>query len=428
MFEGLRDWLMGMGIGEESAGTSARMMGLIIILLLSLLAYMLIKRVLVRELSHTIARTGTKRDDILLKHRVLSWISLLVPAGIFYLMIPFIFTNSPDWIAIANQLVYIYTTVIGIFIIENTLDVILDIYDTFEVSKAVPLKGPIQVLKIVVYFIGIILVISAVLGRSPLVIIGGLGALTAVIMLIFQDSILGLVAGIQLSANRMIAKGDWIEMPKYDADGVVTDVALTTVKVQNADQTITTIPTYALISESFKNWRGMEESTGRRIKRALFVDLNTIRFCTSEMLEKYSHIPYVADYLQQETAALKGDANAKTDISLLAAGFHVTNVSAYRAYIQAYLHHHPMIHHELTLVVRPLSPSTTGLPIEVYAFSKEKVWAKYEQIQADIFDHLIAIVPAFDLKIFQNPSGVDMRVFADQTVGFEDNSSEGASV
>lgn len=416
MFEGLQNWFLGMGISEAVAGNYARMMGMFVSVFLSILAYLLIKRILIRELAKTIARTGSKRDDILLKHRLLSWIALLVPAGIFYLFIPLIFVGNPNWIAIANQSVYVYTTIIGIFIAENTLDVILDIYDTHEVSKTVPIKGPIQVFKIAVYFIGIILVISVVLGRSPLVIIGGLGALTAVLMLIFQDSILGLVAGIQLSANRMIAKGDWIEMPKYDADGTVTDVALTTVKVQNADQTITTIPTYALVSESFKNWRGMEESAGRRIKRALYIDLNTIRFCTVEMLQKYSRIPYVSDYLQQKTAALKGDANAPIDFQLLMTGYHITNVSAYRAYTQAYLHHHPMIHQNLTLVVRPLSPSTTGLPIEVYAFSKEKVWVKYEQIQADIFDHLIAIVPAFDLKIFQNPAGIDMRAFTDQNI------------
>jgi miniconductance mechanosensitive channel len=253
-------------------------------------------------------------------------------------------------------------------------------------------------------------VLSLVLGRNPFVLLTGLGAMTAVLMLIFKDAILGLVAGVQLSANRMVSLGDWIEMPKYGADGDVIDVALTTVKVQNWDKTITTIPTYALISESFKNWRGMSESGGRRIKRAVQIDIASIRFCDDDMLARYARIQHVSKYLADKQDELtRWNADHGVDASSAANGRRLTNVGTFRAYVVAYLRHHPLIHQDMTFLVRQLAPTAEGLPIEIYVFSRDQRWSYYEDLQADIFDHVLAVAREFDLRVFQRPAGSDFR-------------------
>jgi miniconductance mechanosensitive channel len=240
--------------------------------------------------------------------------------------------------------------------------------------------------------------------------LSGLGALTAVLLLVFKDTILGFVAGIQLSANKMVAVGDWIEMPKYGADGDVIDVALTTVKVQNFDKTITTIPAYALISDSFKNWRGMFQSGGRRIKRAVHIDMQTVMFCNEEMLARFAKIQYISEYIQRKKEELeKHNAKHQVDNSNLVNGRRMTNVGTFRAYVTEYLKNHPKIHRELTFLVRQLAPGESGLPIEIYVFTNDTEWAHYEAIQADIFDHILAVLPEFDLRVFQNPSGMDFH-------------------
>jgi miniconductance mechanosensitive channel len=291
--------------------------------------------------------------------------------------------------------------------ILNTVEVI---YSNFRASKEIPIKGFIQITKIAIYFLSAIFVISILLNKTPVYLLSGIGALAAVLMLIFRDSILGFVAGIQLAANRMVSNGDWIEMPKYGADGDVLEVALTTVKVQNWDKTITTIPTYALISESFKNWRGMQESGGRRIKRSVNIDMNSISFCNEEMLERFGKVQYISEYIETKRAELEEfNKAAKVDNASLANGRRMTNVGTFRAYVRAYLRNHPMINEQMTFLVRQLQPTQNGLPIEIYVFSKDQVWANYEAIQADIFDHILAVVPEFDLRVYQNPSGSDFR-------------------
>jgi len=236
-------------------------------------------------------------------------------------------------------------------------------------------------------------------------------------MLVFRDSILGFVAGIQLAANKMVAVGDWIEMPNYGADGDVLEVALTTVKVQNWDKTITTIPTYALISESFKNWRGMSESGGRRIKRPVNIDMSSIRFCDEEMLERYGKIQYISEYIEAKKEELEEFNQAiNVDNASLVNGRRMTNIGTFRAYIRAYLQNHPAINKSMTFLIRQLQPTEHGLPIEIYVFSKDKVWANYEAIQADIFDHILAVVPEFDLRVHQNPTGADFRALNPGTI------------
>jgi miniconductance mechanosensitive channel len=252
-------------------------------------------------------------------------------------------------------------------------------------------------------------------GKNPGFFLGGLGAFTAVIMLIFKDSILGFVAGIQLTRNDMVRIGDWIEMPKYNADGDVIDVSLNTVKVQNWDKTIATIPTYVLMTDSFRNWRGMADSGGRRIKRALYIDMNSIKFCTEQMLDRFARFEFIRDYIDRKRKEV-ADYNVENhvDDSQLVNGRRLTNVGTFRAYVEAYLRNHPKVHQDMTFLIRQLAPTEHGLPLEIYVFSNDQVWANYEAIQSDIFDHVLAVVPQFDLRVFQTPSGMDLVDLAKQ--------------
>ncbi|NEN74839.1 mechanosensitive ion channel [Pelistega sp. NLN82] len=271
-----------------------------------------------------------------------------------------------------------------------------------------PVRGLVQTLKILIS-IGIgISIISILIGQSPLIILSGMGAMTAVLMLVFKDPILGLVAGIQLSANNMLNLGDWLEMSKYNADGSVIDIGLTTVKVQNWDNTITTIPTYALISDSFKNWRGMTESGGRRIKRAIMIDASSVHFISEEDVSRLTKSPLLAEYIITKSGELE-EANKTADLSLRLNGRRLTNIGTFRAYLVRYLKNHPKIRQDLTIMVRQLAPTSEGIPLEIYCFSNDVAWVNYEDIQSDIFDHIFAVVSEFDLRIYQNPTGYDMR-------------------
>jgi len=298
----------------------------------------------------------------------------------------------------------------GLSVLLAFLDSLAEIFDTLEFSRMAPVKSFIQVAKILLYFFVGIFILSIILGKSPAFFLGGLGALAAVMMLVFKDSILGLVAGIQLSANKMLRIGDWIEMPKYGADGDVIDVSLTTVKVQNWDKTITSIPAFALVSNSFKNWRGMSESGGRRIKRSIFIDMSTIRFCNEEMLRRFRKFHFIAEYIEKKKSELSTiNKDGHIDDSELVNGRRMTNIGTFRAYLYYYLRNHEKISNKMTFLIRQLQPTKEGLPIEIYVFSNDIVWANYEAIQADIFDHILACINQFDLKVFQNPTGSDFK-------------------
>ncbi|MCP4703163.1 MAG: mechanosensitive ion channel family protein, partial [candidate division Zixibacteria bacterium] len=346
----------------------------------------------------------TKWDDILAERKVFDRLSHIAPALVIYYMAN-IFPAGQETI---ERVAIIYIILAGVLVYDSFLNAILEIYRNYEISKQKPIKGYIQVVKIITYIFVIIFVIATLMDRSPLVLLSGLGAMTAILMLIFKDSILGLVAGIQLSFNDMIRIDDWIEMPAFGADGDVIDITLNTVKVQNWDKTISTIPAYAMISNSFKNWRGMSESGGRRIKRSFNIDMNSIKFCNEEMINRFKKIQYITEYIERKKEELAlYNKERSNDNSLLINGRHMTNVGTFRAYIQAYLRNHPKIHKEMTFLVRQLKPTETGLPIEIYVFSNDQNWINYEGIQADIFDHLFAVAPEFELRLFQSPSGND---------------------
>ncbi len=413
MIEFTCNFLVTQGVNPATANSLAIGIITFLTIVLSIIANFVAKRLILKGLAHIIVRTETKWDDIFLKRKVFDKLSHLAPAVVLYIMMPLVLEGYDRLIAFATCVVFVYMIIIGVLVIDSFLNAVHDIYLTMEVSKEIPIKSFIQILKVVIYFVAIIFIISTILNKTPLYFFSGLGALTAVLLLIFKDAILGFVAGIQLAANKMVSHGDWIEMPKYGADGDVQEVALTTVKVQNWDKTVTTIPTYALISESFKNWRGMQLSGGRRIKRSVYIDINTIKFCTEEMIERFSKIRYIAEYIAKKKKELaEYNAAHQLDDSVPTNKRQLTNVGTFRAYVVSYLRNHPMINQEMTFLIRQLALAEHGLPIEIYVFCKDKVWAHYEAIQSDIFDHILSIVPEFDLKVFQNPAGSDFKEYA----------------
>jgi len=410
MLSPIHDWLLQQGFGSEGASLLTMSLEIVIVIMLAALSDIVAKRVGVRGLESLVGRTATAWDDIIVKRRVLHRLSHLAPALVIYLFAPTVLEGYEAWIIVIRRVALIYMLLMAVLAVDSALNAAADIVHTSRVSRDLPVKSVVQVLKLVLYIIAAIAMVSLVIGQSPVLLLSGLGAMTAILMLIFKDPILGLVAGIQLSANQMVSRGDWIEMPKYGADGDVLEVALTTVKVQNWDKTITTIPTYALITESFKNWRGMTESGGRRIKRALNIDIASISFCDQEMLKRFSKIQYITAYLDEKRSEITHwNEERNVDAADPLNGRRLTNVGTFRAYVVAYLRHHPMIRQDMTFLVRQLAPTTQGLPIEIYVFSNDQEWANYEDIQADIFDHILAIAPAFDLRVYQAPSSGDIR-------------------
>ena len=406
----LMEYIERVGFSGQIAAPLAIIIAIISICLLAFLANMIARRIIVGTVHKVLLSTPSERDDIFVKRRVFERVSQLAPAIVIYELTPLFLSEY----TLLNQgiltLSLIYMVVVGVLFLDGMINAGLEIYSTYRISREFPVTSFAQVAKIGLYFLGFITVLSLLLGQSPLTFLAGLGALTAVLMLVFKDPILGFVAGVQLSANRMVAVGDWIEMPKFAVDGDVIEIALTTVKIRNFDKTITTVPTQALISDSFKNWRGMKETGGRRIKRCLFVDISSIRFCDEEMLNRFTKIQYISEYIERKKQELdEFNQSSGADLSSLANGRRLTNVGTFRAYIEAYLHHHPKISKSLTFLVRQLQPTTHGLPIEVYVFSLDTDWIAYEKIQADIFDHILAAASEFDLHLFQNPSGHDFQ-------------------
>lgn len=406
MREFLKNYIISKGLSEESSLFLSNIFTALCIVFVSLLAHLIAKKILLRILENFISRSKSKWDDILVKNRVFHRLAHIVPASVIHAFAP-AFPSYQTWI---QRIAFCYIVFVIVLTIDKLLDSVDDIYRTFEVSKTRPIKGFLQIVKIISYVIGVIVIISVLIDRSPWLMISGIGAASAVLILVFQNSLLGFVAGIQLSANDMVGLGDWIEMPKYGADGSVIDITLHTVKVQNWDKTITTIPTHALISESFKNWKGMHASGGRRIKRSIYIDMTSIKFCNEEMLERFRKIQYIQEYLDKKKAEIEEyNAAHNIDESSIVNGRHLTNIGTFRAYIVQYLKNHPKLHKGMIQMVRQLQPTEHGLPIEIYAFTNDTAWVNYEAIQSDIFDHILAVVPEFDLRVFQNPSGYDFK-------------------
>jgi miniconductance mechanosensitive channel len=385
------------------------------ICLLAFVANYITKNVILRAIEHLILKSKTAWDDVLVERRVLRRLSHLAPALVFYFLIPFLFKGNETVRTISQRLASVYMLVVGLITIDAFLSAVQDIYGKFQVSKQMPIRIFVQVIKVLLYLLAAVIVISILIGKSPAFLIGSLGAMAAILMLVFRDPILSFAAGIQLSSNKMVQIGDWIEMPKYGVDGDVIDISLTTVRVQNFDKTIVTIPPYALVTDSFKNWRGMSEAGGRRIKRAIYLDMSSITFCNEEMIERFRKIRYISNYIEAKKKELSEyNKQLNIDDTDLANCRRMTNIGTFRAYIIEYLREHPKISKLMTLLVRQLDPGANGLPIEIYVFSTDTNWINYEGIQGDIFDHILAIIPEFGLKVFQNPTGGDFKAVIGQ--------------
>ncbi|HEY9541768.1 MAG TPA: mechanosensitive ion channel family protein [Luteimonas sp.] len=389
---------------------AATLVGLLVLALVAWIANWLTRRVLLVVVGRLAKASPTKWDDAIMGRRVLARLANVVPALIVLGGIALV-PAVPEWLDIVVRnvaLAYVALTVA--MAIGNLLNALNDIYvQTSPHAVQRPIKGYLQLVKIAIYIIAAVLIIASLVGKSPLVLLTGLGAMTAVLMLVFKDTILSLVASVQLSSNDMLRVGDWIEMPSQNADGDVVDISLHTVKVQNWDKTISTIPTWALISESYRNWRGMTDFGGRRIKRALLIDQTSVRFLEPEERQRLRRFALIDGYLDRQKAEL-ADYNAKLE----AAGKdpvnnrRATNLGTFRAYMTAYLQAHPGVAHDMTLMVRQLDPTPTGLPLEVYCFSSNVSWVPYENLAGDIFDHLLAVMPEFGLRVFQQPSGAEL--------------------
>lgn len=406
----LIEWLKLAGMSENFANGTKSGIYIILVLILAYIADRITKKVLLGFLNSVIDRTKNTWDDIMLREGVFKRVVHAVPALIIFFAFQFIFNDKTAVLNLVKSVFYIYLIILSIFVFDSFVNSLHEIYKQYPFAKNRPIKGYIQIIKIFLYFIGIILILSIMLNKSPVYFLSGLGALTAVLLFVFKDTILGFIASIQLSANKMVSIGDWISMPKHNADGTVLEISLNTVKVQNWNKTISTIPTYALVSEAFNNWRGMEDSGGRRIKRSINIDMKSIKFCSPEMIEKFKKIMLLKDYIVNKEEELKKyNTELNIDNSTLVNGRRTTNIGTFRKYIEEYLHHHPMIHDEMTFLVRQLQPTEKGLPLEIYVFSKDREWANYEGIQSDIFDHILASVEEFDLKLFQNPTGDDFQ-------------------
>jgi miniconductance mechanosensitive channel len=379
-------------------------LALIGILLIAWLSNWLTKSILNSRITNLISKSKNTFDDELHKHGFFKLLGHIVPAVFIYSLSQLLIEN-PSLLALLQKSAVIYVIISAVMAISALLNTIEDTYNASNLAKKAPIAGFIQVAKLFVVIIAGLLIISNLIDKSPLLLLSGLGAVTAILLLLFRDTILGFVAGIQIAANRMVNTGDWIEMPKYGANGDVLQVGLTTVKVQNFDKTISTIPTYALISEPVKNWRGMDESDGRRIKRALCIDIHSIDFCDQNMLNEFSKIRYIKNYIQTKLEKLQlFHSEQHIDTTDLINSRRLTNIGTLRAYMQAYLQNHPDINQDMTLMVRQRSPTELGVPLEIYCFCKDKNWVNYEGIQSDIFDHFLAILPAFKLRAYQRIS------------------------
>ena len=374
----------------------------VVVLVVSYLMYLIASRIILVSLKKLLKHTATHVDDVFVEQGAFHRLAYFVPLLVIYLSAD-LFPEYSDYI---RRFLTALLVVVLILVINAVLDAVNVIYRQSKFAQVLNIKSYLQISKLLLNILGGIIVIAIVIDKSPIYLLSGIGALTAVLLLIFKDTILSFVASIQIHSNKLFKVGDWLEVPQFGADGDVIDIALHTVKIQNWDKTISIIPSHKLIESSFKNWRGMSESGGRRIKRSIYIDQTSIRFCDEQMIEKFKSFKLLAPYLEAKLAEIDAsNADKNINMQALVNGRRLTNIGTFRAYIEAYLKNHPMIHQNLTFLIRQLAPSEKGIAIEIYVFTNITDWIAYEAIQADIFDHLLAVLTEFELQVFQNPTG-----------------------
>lgn len=414
----LTAWAEALGLAGPVAWLSqhplvSSAIGLAVLLGAAWVALAVVRRYVLRIIEALVRRSPTTWDEILLDRALFQRLAWAIPVFVIYqgiALVPFMPDRVVDGIQGLALTAYV---IIGVRALSALLSSINDIYNRFPIAATRPIKGYLQVVGVVAHILAGVLVIAVLVGQNPLIILGGMGAMTAVLLLIFRDTILSLVAGIQLTGNDLIRVGDWIEMPQFEADGDVIDIALNSVRVQNWDRTFTVIPTHKFLEHSFKNWRGMQESGGRRIKRSFNIDMNTIRFLDSAEIAHFGKFVLLREYVDRKVAEIEEyNREHAADPGLIANARRMTNMGMLRAYVVNYLRQHPKIHQRMTFLVRQLEPTAEGLPLEIYVFTNDIAWASYEAIQADIFDHILAMVPEFGLGVYQAPSGRDLALLS----------------
>ncbi len=401
--------LVNSGVAEEWAIYLRLIIFILVLVLISGIAFFITKRVIIQYIYKLVKKSTVTWDDMLADQQVFKNVAHLIPAIFVRIMAPNIFADFDYVLPLVIKLTDIYLIVVGMVIFFAFLKVGEFGLSAHPAFKDKPLTSYFQLIRIILYIVALILVLSVFMDKSPVYFLSAFGAMTAILLLVFKDTILGLVASVQMSSNDMVRVGDWVEMPKFNADGDVIAINLNTVKVQNWDKTITSIPTYYFITDSFKNWRGMVQSGGRRIKRSIFIDSQTIKFVDPNMREAYKKYFLISDYVQQRQKEIEVyNAEKKLDTSVLINGRRMTNIGVFRKYVENYLKSHPRIRQDMTIMVRQLAPEDRGIPLEIYCFTNTTAWLEYESIQADIFDHLFSAVRFFELDIFQQPSGKDI--------------------
>ncbi|WBL24063.1 mechanosensitive ion channel family protein [Zunongwangia sp. HGR-M22] len=410
----LEDFLLSNGVNYKIAHYSNLLLNIFVLLVVVLGANYLIKRFVIKTFKTLTDKTKTTFDDFLIQSRFPNYVGQIIPLMLLYYLVPIVFVDYPAILYLFDKLFDLYVIILCIWICRSLLRTSKKFLKTLRQFNDKPVDSYIQVVMIMVWVIGLMFIFAEITGESIQRFIISLGAASAVLLLVFKDTILGFVASIQVAVNDIVRIGDWITFEKYGADGNVTEISLATVRVQNWDNTFTTIPTYSLISESFQNWRGMQESPGRRIKRAVYVKQNSVKFMTSEDLQEISKISLIKKYVNNRQEEIdKYNSENNIDRSLPLNGRNQTNLGIFRKYIDSYLNDHSAIHKELYIIVRHLAPTDKGIPIEILCFSKDKRWENFEYITADIFDHIIAAMPYFGLQIFESPSGDDIKRFYD---------------
>ena len=372
--------------------------------IVSLGAYWITEKVILTLHTRMFRKTRTQLDDILVNRNIFNRLSYMVPTLIFY---NFAYA-APQFTIMIQRVSLTLMAIAGLLVINSFINALRDIYKQTKYHERLDINSYLQITKLIINILGSVVIVGIIINKDTTLLLSGLGAMTAVVMLIFKDTILSLVASVQISSNDLFKVGDWVEAPQFSADGDVVDIGLHAVKIQNWDKTISVIPTHKLIDSTFKNWRGMSESGGRRIKRSLFIDMNSIRLCSEEMLQKFKRFEVLGEYIdRKQKDVVEHNKSNQIDTSELINGRSITNVGTFRAYIEAYLHNNSKIHPEMTFLIRQLEPTSRGLPIQIYVFTNDTDWIRYEGIQADIFDHLLAVIPEFGLKVFQSPTGKD---------------------
>lgn len=410
----LRAWLISkfslLGLSDLHAEVVTIVILLILVVTLGWLLDKMTRQILLSTFVRLAQKTKTEWDDLLVENKVFSAVAHIAPVVFIFYFIPGIFDHHETIVDYSQRLSEVVIIIASIVIINRVLNTIRMVLERVESFKDKPLRSYFQLAKIIVGLILGVLSLAIIADRSVMYFFSAFGAMTAVVLLVFKDTILGFIASIQLAANDMIRVGDWVQMDKYGADGDVIEINLTTVKVRNWDKTISTVPTYSFISDSFKNWRGMEESGARRIARSVHINQNSVKFCDEEMITRFKKISILKSYIEEKEQELSAyNAANNIDTNELSNGRRMTNIGTFRAYLLEYIKRHPKVNQDFTILVRQLAPSEKGIPIQIYAFCNDIAWVNYEAVQSDIFDHTLAVIPQFDLEIFQNPTGGDFR-------------------